>query len=158
MKTIDIGCGHKPRPNCDVYIDVYMSKEVMNNPEVSNRFIKTPAEDLSMFKDKEFDFAYCHHVIEHTIDPEKACNEMMRIAKEGILHFPTPQVELMCGRYDHKWVVFRLSDDHLLFIPRYFKPPFRSRKGVPDGKGRYLALEQKPFEWKDSFKVTVIKW
>ena len=155
---IDVGCGHKPRPGYDVYTDVYMSKEVENNPEVKSRFVKAALEDMSVFKDRQFDFAWCHHVIEHTIDPNKACSELTRIAREGVLYFPTPQVELMCGRYDHKWVVFKITDDHLLFIPRYFQPPFRSRAGVPGGKGSYLKLEQEPFYWKGSFKWTVITW
>jgi ubiquinone/menaquinone biosynthesis C-methylase UbiE len=154
---IDIGCGHKPKPGFDVYTDVYMSKEVENNPDVKSKFVKAPLEDMSMFKDKQFDYAWCHHVIEHTIDPEKACNELMRIAKEGVLYFPTPQIELICGRYDHRWVVFKIADDHLLFISRYFKPHYHSRVGVPDGKGALLKLEQEPFKWKDRFKVSVIK-
>ena len=156
-QKIDCGCGHRPKPGFDVYTDVYASKEVQNNPEVLNRFIKTPLEDMSMFEDKQFDYAWCHHVIEHVNDPEKACAELMRIAKEGELRFPTTQVELMCGRYDHKWAVFIVAPDHLLFISRYFTPPYRSRNGVPNGNGRYLKLEQEPFKWKDSFKVTVIK-
>lgn len=158
MVNIDVGCGHRPRPGYDVYTDVYMSKEVMNNPEVKSKFVKAALEDMSMFKDKQFDFAWCHHVIEHTTDPDKACKELTRIAKEGVLYFPTPQVELMCGRYDHKWVVFKIAPDHLLFIQRYFRPPFRSRAGVPDGKGSLLKLEQEPFCWKNTFKWTVIKW
>ena len=28
MTRIDCGCGHRPRPDYDVYTDVYMSKEV----------------------------------------------------------------------------------------------------------------------------------
>jgi ubiquinone/menaquinone biosynthesis C-methylase UbiE len=110
-----------------------------------------------MFKDKQFDYAWCHHVIEHALNPEKACSELMRIAKEGVLYFPTPQVELMCGRYDHKWVVFKIADDHLLFISRYFKPPYSNRHNIPNGNGALLKLEQEPFKWKDKFKVSVIK-
>ena len=157
MARIDCGSGKRPPLDYDVYTDVYMSKQVQNRPEVMKRFVKTPLEDMSMFKDKQFDYARCHHVIEHVNDPEKACNELMRIAKEGELRFPTTQVELMCGRYDHKWCVFQIADDHLLFISRYFTPPYRGRKGIPNGKGRFLKLEQKPFKWKDKFKVTVIK-
>ena len=88
-KRIDLGCGPKPQKDYDAYIDVYMHKNVLNNPEESNRFVKTPMEDLSMFKDKEFDYAYCHHVIEHVQDPGKACAEMVRIAKSGTLWFPS---------------------------------------------------------------------
>lgn len=41
------------------------------------------------FADKEFDFVYCSHVLEHTHNPEKACKELMRIAKRGYIETPT---------------------------------------------------------------------
>lgn len=157
MSKIDVGCGRKPRPDYDVYTDVYMSDAVKNNPEIASKFVLTPMENMSMFKDKEFDFAFCHHVIEHTLNPIKACSELTRIAKEGVLYFPTPQIELTCGRYDHRWFVFKVASDHLLFIQRYFKPPYGSRAAIPNGAGSLLKLEQEPFYWKDSFKYSVIE-
>ena len=105
---IDVGCGHKPRPGFDVYTDVYMSDAVKNNPELVHKFVEAPLENMPLFLDKQFDFAYCHHVIEHVNDPDKACKELTRIAKEGVLYFPSPQLEIVCGRYDHKWLIFRI--------------------------------------------------
>ena len=36
------------------------------------------------YDDKEFDFVYCSHVLEHVSEPARACEELMRIGKRGI--------------------------------------------------------------------------
>jgi SAM-dependent methyltransferase len=41
------------------------------------------------FADKEFDFVYCSHVLEHVQNPETACSELMRIGKRGYIECPT---------------------------------------------------------------------
>jgi len=46
------------------------------------------------FADKEFDFAYCSHVLEHVDDPAAACRELMRIAKRGYIETPSPAKDL----------------------------------------------------------------
>lgn len=163
MKRIDIGCGHKPTKDYDVYVDVYMSKEVQANEVVKSKFIMTPAEDLSMFKDKEFDYAKCHHVIEHVNDPAKACAEMVRVAKRGTLWFPSTPIELLCGRKDHNWMVFQITDrghnipNRLLFIKKRFNSYYgHSRSTLPEGVKQHIALEQTPFNWEGSFEWTVV--
>ncbi len=157
-KKIDIGCGPCPKAGYDAYIDVYMHPKVRDNPEVANRFTKTPAEDLSMFKDKEFDYAWCHHVIEHVQDPNKACAEMIRIAKAGILYFPSVEIEILCGRDDHNWMIFQPKPNHLLFIKKRFKSFYGQggKRRIPEEARQYVAQQQKPFEWKDSFTWTVV--
>lgn len=35
------------------------------------------------FKDNTFDFIYCRHVLEHSLDPLKVLNEMVRVVKSG---------------------------------------------------------------------------
>jgi len=160
IRRIDIGCGPCPKKGYDAYIDVYMHPKVRDNPEVCDKFTKTCAEDLSMFKDKEFDFAWCHHVIEHVQDPAKACAEMVRVAKAGILYFPSVEIEILCGRDDHNWMVFPdYKRNHLLFIKKRFKSFYGQggkRKIPVEEARRWVAQQQKPFEWKDSFTWTVV--
>ena len=157
-RRIDIGCGPRPRAGYDVYTDIYMHKNVRNKPEISNRFVKTPMEDMKMFKNKEFDYAYSHHVIEHVQDPNKACAEMVRIAKAGILYFPSVEIEILCGRDDHKWMIFQPKPNHLLFIKKRFKSFYGQggKRKIPAEARQYVAQQQKPFEWKDSFTWTVV--
>ena len=160
VRRIDVGCGPNPRAGYDVYTDIYMYKNVMNNPEISNRFVKTAMEDMSMFKDKEFDYAYSHHVIEHVQDPNKACAEMVRIAKAGILYFPSVEIDILVGRDDHNWLIFpNYEKKHLLFIKKRFKSYLGQagkNKIQPEEARKWIAQQQKPFEWKDSFTWTVV--
>jgi ubiquinone/menaquinone biosynthesis C-methylase UbiE len=100
------------------------------------------------FKDKEFDYARCHHVIEHTQDPDKACRELIRIAKEGILSFPPPQAEMMFGRKDHHWFVF-VDRGRLLFVKKRHSSYGVARKVT----GCELNVD---FRWKDSFQWQVV--
>ena len=154
---IDIGCGTRPAPGFDVYIDVYMSKEVKNNSEISKKFVKTAMEDMSMFKDKQFEYARCHHVIEHVNDPNKACSEMIRTAKKGTLWFPTVEADILFGRRDHNWLVFQNKPNHLLFIKKRFASYYgQGRAGLPAEIRGAARLQQKPFEWEGSFTWTVV--
>jgi SAM-dependent methyltransferase len=101
------------------------------------------------FKDKEFDYARCHHVIEHTNDPGLACSELIRIAEGGILSFPTPQAELMFGRRDHNWFVF-VDRGRLLFV--------RKRNPSLGIEHRLTGCELNvDFKWEGSFKFQVVE-
>ena len=60
------------------------------------------------FADKEFDFAYCSHVLEHVDDPAQACRELMRIAKRGYIETPSPAKDLWLDTIavsNHRWAV-----------------------------------------------------
>ena len=149
---IDIGSGGGKRPakGYNVYTDIFMP----DRPPLG-RFVVCPMEDMSCFKDKEFDYARCHHVIEHVNDPEKACNELMRIAKAGIIAFPTAQAEIMFGRPDHNWFVFaevrrKRLPRRLLFIKKRH-PSYGVLREVTWCETGF------DFEWEDSFEWQIIE-
>lgn len=111
---IDVGCGgtlRRAKPGFDVYTDIV-------EPELGlpGKYIRCAMEKMP-FKDKEFSYAKCHHVIEHVQDPDKACAELIRIAEKGILSFPPAQAEIMFGRKDHNWFVF-IDRGRLLFVKK----------------------------------------
>jgi len=112
-KRIDIGCGEKPQVCFDVYTDIYQPKV-----EVPGKFVLCSVESMP-FQDDEFSYSRCHHVIEHTSNPDRACRELIRISKAGTLWFPTPQAELLFGRADHRWFVF-VERGKLLFVAKRF--------------------------------------
>ena len=144
MKRIDIGSGggRRPAAGYDMYTDVNMPK-VPPEP-----FVQCPMEKMP-FGDHEFDWARCHHVIEHVQDPDLACSELIRIAKAGLLSFPPPQAELMFGRRDHNWFVF-VDRNRLLFV-RKRHPSY----GVPRSETRcQLNVD---FEWNGTFEWQVVR-
>jgi ubiquinone/menaquinone biosynthesis C-methylase UbiE len=144
LRKIDIGCGgtlKRCAKGYDVYTDVFEPRE-----ELPGKFVLCPAEKLP-FGDKEFDYARMHHVIEHTNDPGKACEEMLRISKAGIISFPPAQAELMFGRKEHKWFVF-VDRGRLLFVKKRH-PSY----GIPRKQtGCELNVN---FEWEGVFKWLV---
>ena len=139
---IDIGSGgtlKRAAEGFDVYTDVNPAKE-----ELPGRFVQTPAEDMSMFGDKEFAYARCHHVIEHVNDPDLACAEIIRIAERGTISFPPMQAEVMFGRRDHNWFV-TIDRGRLLFIRKR-----HASYGIPRAVTKCeLNVD---FNWEDSFE------
>jgi SAM-dependent methyltransferase len=145
MKKVDVGCGgtlRRAAPGYDVYTDV-----VEPELQLPGKYVRCAMENMP-FADKEFDFARCHHVIEHTEDPAKACSELIRIAKAGILSFPPMQAEIMFGRKDHNWFV-AVDRGRLLFIAKR-----HASYGVPRAVTRCELNVN--FEWKDSFDYQVV--
>ena len=49
------------------------------------------------YKDKEFDFIYCRHVVEDLYNPFLLMQEMNRIGKAGYIETPSPVVEMTRG-------------------------------------------------------------
>lgn len=65
-------------------------------------------EDMREFADKEFDFVYCSHVLEHVKNPERACRELMRIGRRGYIETPTRGKDLWLNTAkvsNHLWAV-----------------------------------------------------
>lgn len=71
------------------------------------------------FEDKEFDFVWCSHVLEHVEDPEKACQELVRVGRRGRIRCPAANRELFYPNQGHIWLV-RLESNTLIF---HRKPP-----------------------------------
>ena len=143
---VNIGCGGTKRragTGFDFYTDINPAKE-----KLDGTFVQTPAESMPMFGDKEFDYAQCHHVIEHVNDPDRACSEIIRIAKAGRLSFPPMQAEIMFGRSDHNWFVC-IDHGRLLFIKKR-----HASYGIPRAEtGCELNVD---FDWVDSFEWQVV--
>lgn len=148
MKKLDCGCGSGKRPAAgyDAYCDIIKPRPGVILPEP---YYECPMENMSCFKDGEFDFVRCHHSIEHVTDPAKACSELMRIASAGVISFPPPQAEMMFGRRDHNWYVF-IDRKRLLFVKKWHKS-----LGIARAVTRCeLNVE---FLWNTSFQFQVVR-
>lgn len=136
----------RPAKGFSAYCDCVIPK---NGDVVPENYHVAPLENMTCFPDKIFDWVRCNHVIEHTIDPEKACNELMRVGKAGIISFPPMQSEMLYGRKEHRWYVV-VDRKRLLFIPKWHKS-----LGIPRSVTRSELNVN--FTWKDSFDFQVVE-
>lgn len=115
QNMVDLGCGNSPHPNAKVAVDKYIEPvhrkfggnkkiDVAEIEKQGIRFVEADFESLP-FKDKEFDVAYSHHVVEHLEDPVKGLLEMQRIARGGVIMSPSIFAEYMFSRKYHKWMI-----------------------------------------------------
>lgn len=93
-KVLDIGSGHLPFPLATHLADIAVTDHLHGRAGTPFTYIDSkPVYECSVesmpFSDKEFDFVYCSHVLEHTTNPEKACQELMRIGKRGYIETPS---------------------------------------------------------------------
>ena len=64
------------------------------------------------FEDKQFDFCWASHILEHVKDPIAFMKEVVRISDRGYIEVPTPLIDnLVSGDdihdpYGHKWWVY----------------------------------------------------
>lgn len=98
-KVLDIGSGHIPFPLATHLADLTLTDHQYGRAGTPFKHIDgKPVYECSVesmpFADKEFDFVYCSHVLEHTGDPVKACRELMRVGKRGYIETPARAKEL----------------------------------------------------------------
>lgn len=163
-KVLDIGSGADPFPLATVLADAYVS----NTPHragklvVDNRpFYQCDVESMP-FQDKEFDFVYCCHMLEHVDNPIRACAELMRVGIRGYIETPTLAWDAMFRQANishHKWHIVKIMDNLAFF--EYDK---RQLEGLYCLNGneqamcfQNLDLLNNMFLWADSFGVHVFK-
>ena len=74
-KVLDIGSGGYPFPLATHLADFYEGETTHRKEELKrdDRPFTVCNLELTPFADKEFDFVYCSHVLEHVDAPEQAC-------------------------------------------------------------------------------------
>lgn len=157
-KIVDLGCGNNPVQGAAVGVDRYIAPgerslgkgdyiEIDKMKERGVLFTIARIDDSLPFKNHEFDFAYSHHVFEHLDNPGKACSEMMRIAKSGVIITPSIFSELIFGRPYHKWLVMNRGDTIFFFKKREFEDrPFGEHPEWQNGKGWIVTDQTNPFD------------
>lgn len=112
-KVLDVGSGNRPLHLATHLVDIAIEDNHYGRAGAPFKYLDNkPVYECSIeslpFKDKEFDFAYCSHVLEHVTDPEKACEELMRIAKRGYIETPVSHKDIWLNTAkvsNHRWEV-----------------------------------------------------
>ncbi len=150
---VDLGCGNNPVQGTKVAVDLHIDPKERHGghgPVIDIRqmeakgikFINSRVDAVLPFQNKEFDFAYSHHVFEHLDDPATACREMMRIAKAGVIITPSYFSEIIFGREYHRWLVMDRKDTLYFFRKRDFE-------NIPFGNQPIRAEDNKTWIYND---------
>ena len=126
-RIVDLGCGARPHPCATMAVDRYLepAQRLLGGgaglsadtfERLGVRFVKADLENLP-FGDKEFDYARSSHAFEHLPDPKRACEEMARVARAGVIITPSIFAEHAFGRPYHHWMVLARGDT-LIFVKK----------------------------------------
>ena len=120
-KVLDLGSGHNPFPLATHLADFYEEETFhrAGNLIKDGRHFTNCNIEKTPFKDKEFDFVYCSHVLEHVTNPAKACDELMRISQRGYIETPTRISDILFnikkGKEHHSWYINAIGDSLIFF-------------------------------------------
>ena len=165
--VLDIGGGHNPFKRADVITDAFLHESThrMGKSLLSDKkYVEAKIENLP-FKDKEFDFVFSRHVLEHADDPAKACKEMMRVGKRGFWEAPVKWYEYFLGHPTHKWLIEYIDGVVRFERKPYVENPFKYAlyKMWTEDEDFNLRIEVNfrnlafvQIYWEDSFNYKVI--
>ena len=137
---LDIGSGHNPHPRADVLLD----REIGCSIHRSGKSIKIGAQKSFIlgdtlhlpFKSKSFNFIIASHIAEHVNDPQKFCEEIIRVGRGGYIECPSKLCEKLLGEPYHKWFVYRKRNS------LYFERKLRTT-GIPRFYNLYYYGEKR---------------
>lgn len=112
-RVLEIGPGATPHSRSDVLLELqYTSEEQRVAQYGSSNQLNTNKEIVYYdgkefpFKDKQFDYVICSHVLEHVDDVESFLQEIQRVATKGYLEFPTIYYDYLFNFNVHVNVLF----------------------------------------------------
>lgn len=165
-RVLEIGPGSMPHPRADLFLDRRFPDEKVafaqrgNAPNAAD-----PSRTLYYdggrfpFRDQEFDYVICSHVIEHVSDGEMDLfvQEIQRVAQRGYLEFPSVFYELINYQRFHCWMMnvrdgVVLMFDKKGFRSNYIHQVYREMFYAPDrymyqAFRRYKEVFFCGFEW-----------
>ena len=132
--------------------EIQFTKETYVSHDICSR-------EVFPFKDKQFDFSTCSHVLEDVRDPLWVCSEIIRVSKAGYIEIPSRlyettfdlEIKNLAGASHHRWLVDLDKEKKLRFTFKYMHVHSKvlNKNGgtfKKDNREMYLCLE-----WKDSF-------
>lgn len=124
--VLEIGAGSDPHPRSNVFLEKRFANEEEANAQRGYADNKANQSKIIYydggifpFKDKEFDYVICSHVIEHIPKNELSLfiSELERISHKGYIEFPTIFYELICYPEVHIWMI-NFRDNKIYFMDK----------------------------------------
>ena len=125
--VLEVGGGHNPHPRSNIVVDKFLESNYHRSDDIkvykNQKFLQADGENLP-FKDNEFDYVICSHVLEHVEDPAAFLQEQCRVAKRGYLEVPSYLGECLVPKASHKWLILEI-DKKIVLVDKEkvgFKP------------------------------------
>lgn len=118
-RVLEIGPGATPYSRSDVFLELkYETQEERIAQSGHVGILETEKEVVFYdgskfpFRDNEFDYVICSHVLEHVDDADIFLSEIQRVANKGYLEFPTIYYDYIYNFPEHK--LFLLERDGVI--------------------------------------------
>jgi len=144
-KVLDIGSGGDPFPYATHLADLYEGETGHRAAPLvqDSRPFQVVNIEKMPYGDKEFDFVYCSHVLEHVADPSRACDELMRIGRRGYIETPTRLSDIMLNfthlPEHHKWYI--VAAGNVLFFFEWSDKDCRNT-----GHDEFFHMHHSPYQ------------
>ena len=114
-KILDIGCGYSANNYATTICDV----QDLSNFYKNKNFVILKNNVLP-FKDNQFDFVICSHVMEHVKDLKYFIKEIERVSKRGYIELPTKLEDNLVfeNKKEHLWQMDFDDVNHKLLISK----------------------------------------
>jgi SAM-dependent methyltransferase len=169
-KVLEVGPGAMPYHRSDVLLEKkfeeteWFSQSGNQKPEFAGKPVVFYDGGRFPFKDNEFDYVICSHVLEHVPNVEEFTSELKRIAKSGYIEFPTIYYDYIYN-YDVHITLLLEKEGKILWIPKS-ETDINSFKKIQDFFKLILEIGNydstvhdlkhyffQGFEWKEEFKT-----
>jgi len=170
-KVLEIGPGGMPHPRANLLLEKKFSEPEWFaqsgniKPDFKGKPVVYYEGGVFPFKDKEFDYVICSHVLEHVNNIDEFTSELKRVAKAGYIEFPTIYYDYIYNFDVH--ITFLLEKNGtILWMPKeesdfhkYKKIQLLFKATLDIGKYENMIYQLRNyffqgFEWEKDFSVT----
>jgi SAM-dependent methyltransferase len=122
-RVLEVGPGATPHPRAQIFLE----KRFGHHEALRQRGGLTPVEFTKPviyydggrfpFRDHEFDYVICSHVLEHVENPQAFVGELSRVAARGYLEFPMIHYDYLYNFKEHVNLLLH-KDGEILWMPK----------------------------------------
>lgn len=168
--VLEIGPGNQPHSRSNVLLEKkFENEKIAKRQRGLTPKIQTDKKIIYYdggqfpFRDKEFDYVICSHVLEHVEDVEFFLEELFRIAKKGYLEYPLIYYDYIYNFAEH--ITFlKYSNNVLYYSPKeqtslsdflcvhqfFYESLKEGHSCLVENMKEYFF---EGFEWEDSFRI-----
>lgn len=134
--VLEVGPGSDPHTRSNVLLEIDVDASELLRQRGNTPELKTDKKIVYYdgkkfpFKDNEFDYVICSHVLEHVENPSSFYSELTRVARKGYIEFPTIYYEYLYNFDVHLNFVRFDKEKNIIFYKKKRNTPISHFKGV----------------------------